>query len=282
MKWNIVTDSSCDLFPSISDDGEVMVSSVPFVISAGNQDFVDDETLNPALMLDAMEGERAASRTSCPSPEAWLTQFEQADNVIAITISSQLSGSMNSAQVARGMAMAKHPGKKIAVLDSRSTGPELVLCVEEIKRRIAEGMKFEGIVLFATNYLNRVQVSFALCSFDNLVKNGRLSKVSGFLAKTLRMWGVGIGTQEGRIEVVGRVRGATKAMKRLLFEMGDRGYRGGRASISHCCNPELATSLAERIRQEWADADVTIQPTRGLCSYYAERGGVILAFEQGR
>ena len=94
MNWNIITDSSCDLLPSSSPDGGIRLTSVPFTIRIGERDFVDDEHLDTMEMLSAMEQERSASHTSCPTPDAWLAQFEQADCAIAITISSQLSGSM--------------------------------------------------------------------------------------------------------------------------------------------------------------------------------------------
>ena len=93
MNWNIITDSSCDLLPSTSPDGRIRLTSVPFTIRIGERDFVDDEHLDMLEMLSAMEQERSAGHTSCPTPDAWLAQFEQADCAIAITISSQLSGS---------------------------------------------------------------------------------------------------------------------------------------------------------------------------------------------
>lgn len=278
MKWAIVTDSSCDLLPSSSDEGTVLHGSVPFVIRVGERDFVDDETLDLSEMADAMEREADAGRTACPSPEAWLNRFEQADDVIALTISSRLSGSFNSACLAKGMAEEKHPGKRIAVLDSRSTGPELVLCVQEMQRVIEEGMGFQDVVSRAESFLDRTRVSFALCSFENLIKNGRLGKVAGFLAKTLKMWGIGIGSEEGEIEVVGKVRGQRKALERLIADMRDRGFRGGRAAISHCLNPAFAMELKKRIVEMWPESDVEVLPTRGLCGYYAERGGVIVGF----
>lgn len=125
MKWKIVTDSSCDW---ALESPACAVSSVPFVISAGDEDFVDDAALQVPAMLDAMERCETASHTSCPTPQAWLEEFEQADRCIAITISSRLSGSMNSAQIARELALERAPEKRIAVLDSRSTGPEIALC----------------------------------------------------------------------------------------------------------------------------------------------------------
>ena len=278
MTWNIVTDSSCDLPPSQSEDGEIRLSSVPFIISVGSADFVDDEVLDVPAMLEAMEKEPAASHTSCPSPQAWLSEFERADNVIALTISSQLSGSMNSALIAKELAQEQHPEKRIAVVDSRSTGPEITLCAEELKDMIAAGAEFDQAVAHAEEFFPRTRIAFALSSFDNLVKNGRMSRIKGFLARALGMWGIGIGSDEGEILFRGKTRGKAGALEALLADMRERGYQGGRAAISHCLNQELAQALADRIRALWKGAEVSILPTRGLCSYYAERGGLIVSY----
>jgi DegV family protein with EDD domain len=278
MKWNIVTDSSCDLFPTALQGGEVQISSVPFVISVGNRDFVDDETLNTAAMLDAMERCKQASHTSCPSPQGWLEQFEKADFCIAITISSNLSGSMNSAVLAKEMVLERYPEKKIAVLDSHSTGPEIVICVEKICDLIEAGADFEKVVSEAEILLRDTHIVFALSSFDNLIKNGRMSKVAGFLASKLGMWGIGIGSDEGTISIKGKTRGAAKAMAMLLEDMKERGYHGGKVVISHCHNLAFADRLQSKIKELWQDAKISIMPTRGLCSYYAERGGLIVSY----
>ena len=278
MKWNIVTDSSCDLFPAALQGGEVQISSVPFIISVGNRDFVDDETLNTAEMLDAMEHCQQASHTSCPSPQGWLEQFEKADSCIAITISSRLSGSMNSAVLAKEMVLERYPEKKIAVLDSHSTGPEIVICVERICDLIEAGADFEKIVSEAEALLRDTRIVFALSSFDNLVKNGRMSKIAGFVASKLGMWGIGIGSDEGTISIKGKTRGAAKAMTMLLEDMKERGYHGGKVIISHCHNLVFADRLQSKIKELWQDAKISIMPTRGLCSYYAERGGLIVSY----
>ena len=146
MKWNVVTDSSCDLIPSDYRSDAIELSSVPFEISVGVRGYTDDEQLDIEEMLRDMEQEKTASYTSCPAPGAWLERFEKADHTFAITISSQLSGSMNSALTARDLALEADPDKKIAVLDSRSTGPELVLCVREIERLAREGVGFDEAV----------------------------------------------------------------------------------------------------------------------------------------
>lgn len=278
MKWNIVTDSSCDLFPAPSGDGLIRLASVPFAICVGSQTFVDDETLDHDAMMDAMERERSASRTACPAPGDWLAEFEQGEQTLAITISSQLSGSMNSALAARGMALARWPEKRIAVLDSRSAGPELVLCVEEIERLIRSGLDFDAVAEQAAQFLQKARVLFALSSFDNLVKNGRMGRVTGFVARALGMWGIGGGSDEGMIVLEGKARGGQRAVALLTDTMREKGYQGGAAVISHCDNADMAWKLRARMQELWPAAKVEILPTRGLCSYYADRGGLIVSF----
>lgn len=278
MKWNIVTDSSCDLFPAVLQDGAVCLSSVPFVIRVGERDYIDDETLNTAEMVDAMEHCAHASHTACPAPHGWLEQFEKAEHCIAITISSNLSGSMNSAVLAKEMALERWPDKKIAVLDSYSTGPEIVMCVEKIFSCIQAGMEFDEIVSEAEALLRDTRIVFALSSFNNLVKNGRMSRMAGFLASKLHMWGIGIGSEIGTITIKGKTRGSAKAIAMLLSDMKERGFHGGKVVISHCHNLDLAEKLQTEIQKLWQNAVVSIIPTRGLCSYYAERGGLIVSY----
>ena len=216
MRWNIVTDSSCDLPPAGDESELVRVSSVPFVISVGEKDFIDDVGLDTESMLRAMEQSKSASHTSCPTPQSWIEEFEKADQSIAITISSQLSGSMYSARIARDIVVERDPGKKIAILDSCSTGPELAICVERLLEMIRAGWDFERIVSAAEATLKRTHVAFALSSFDNLVKNGRMSRIVGFLARKLSMWGVGVGSEEGVIDIRGKARGSLAALAMLV------------------------------------------------------------------
>lgn len=278
MKWNVVTDSSCDLIPSDYRSDVIELSSVPFEISVGVRGYTDDEQLDIEEMLRDMEQEKTASYTSCPAPGAWLEQFEKADHTFAITISSQLSGSMNSALTARDLALEADPDKKIAVLDSRSTGPELVLCVREIERLAREGAGFDEAVNRVNAFLDKTKVIFALSSFDNLIKNGRMHKMAGFLAKALGMWGIGSASDEGRIVVEGKTRGSKRTVRALVDCMRERGFSGGNVAISHCDNHAVAQALKESILSAWADSRIEILPTRGLCSYYAERGGLIVGF----
>lgn len=277
MEWNIIADSSCDLLTIEQDRKNIRYSTVPFTINIKNAEYVDDETLDTGIMLTEMENYASATQTSCPSPKVWYEQFEKSDKSIAITISSQLSGSYNSAFAARKMMLEKHPFKKIAVIDSRSAGPELVLIVRKIYELVEKQLDFEAVITEVQDYIQTNRTVFALSSFSNLVKNGRMSKLAGFIAGTLGIWGIGV-DNEGKIRVKKKVRGLNHVLSALIEDMEERGYSGSTVVISHCHNACLAQRLYDKIKEMWQTAEITIMPTRGLCSYYAERSGLIVAF----
>lgn len=278
MKWNIVTDSSCDLFDLEVPNDKINFSSVPFIINVGNKDFVDDISLDSNELITALEMSDKAGHTSCPSPHTWYKQFKKADISIAITISSKLSGSYRSACVARNMILDKYPDKKIAVIDSYSAGAELILIVRKLCCLIESENNFDTVVDNIKKYMSRTHVVFALSSFDNLMKSGRMSKLSGFIADKLGFWGIGIGSEQGTIKIKKKVRGNKKALDAILSDMKERGFCQGAVVISHCHNRKFAESLRVAIQDIWDKADVKIISTRGLCSYYAEKGGLIVGF----
>lgn len=278
MKWNIVADSACDLMKKDVDSEAVGFSTVNFILRVGDRDYIDDEQLDILKMIDDMESYPAASYSSCPSPDAWAEQFKKAEQTIAITISGNLSGSLNSAMAAVDIVMSEYPEKKIAVLDSRSTGPEMALCIYNIVEWIKSNHSFETIVEKAEKFLEDTKTIFALSSFNNLVKNGRMSKAKGFIAKILGMWGVGIANEEGKIAMKGKARGTGKVLALIIDDLKQRGFQGCEVVISHCYNEKMAERLRTSILDNWSNARITILKTRGLDSFYAERGGLIVAF----
>lgn len=279
MTWNIVTDSSCDFNKNTWDQKTgISLKKVPFTIRIGKKEYVDSEELNVRDMLEDMEHSPDTGRTSCPTPERWYDVFRQADQTIAITISSRLSGSYNSAYTAKTMIEETYRDKKIFILDSRSAGSALALLVEKAAELIRTGKNFEEVTEALQEYASRRHTIFALSSFTNLIKNGRISKLSGIIAGKLGIWGVGIANQEGNIVIKDKIRGSRRVIHNFLEDMKKHGFSNGTVVISHCQNPELAQIFKESILARWAGAKITILSTGGLCSYYAERKGLIIAY----
>ena len=89
----------------------------------------------------------------------------------------------------------------------------------------------------------------------------------------------GTASEEGKIEVTGKVRGERKSIQVLLNDMKNAGYKGGKAIITHVENEAAANNLKNAVLQEFPDAVIEIYPARGLCSYYMERKGVVISCE---
>ena len=132
MAWMIVSDSSCEIRELENLAPGVQFALVPFKIRVGEREYVDLATLNTQQMLQAMTDYNGASTTACPSPEEWAEYFLQADNVFALTISSNLSGSYNAAMAAREMVLEEHPEKKIFVLDTLSCSGALAGAADKV------------------------------------------------------------------------------------------------------------------------------------------------------
>ena len=277
MKWKIVSDSCCDLMKKEVACDEVDFTTIPFILNIGNEEYIDDENLDVVKMISAMESCATACSSACPSPATWLDEYADAENAIAITISSNLSGSHNSAVIAKEMVTDQN--KNLAILDSRSTGPELVICIEEMVKLIKSGLSFDEVVKKANEILAQTKTAFALCSFDNLVKNGRMSRLTGFVARKLGMWGIGIASDQGTIAMKGKSRGPEKAISIIIGDMIERGFTGARAIISHCKNLPFAEKLKSAILEKWQNAEISFRETKGLDSFYAERGGIIIAYK---
>ena len=277
MKWMIVTDSSCDLTSLEAGSEEIGFESVPFVLDLDGKDYVDDGTLDVSAMVDAMEASRS-SHSACPSPSAWEAEYGKADHVLAFTISGRLSGSYNSAMVGKNMALDADPGRRIEVIDSLSTGPKLVLLVQKAARMIQEGIPYDEICEACRKMAKTGRTIFTLSSFHNLVQNGRVNKIAGFIAGKLGIRVIGVGNSEGEIQLKELMRGEQRTLKKIVRDMEENGYAGGEMAISHCQNSSMAESLKQMILSRWNAAKVQILPTRGLDSYYAERSGLIISY----
>ena len=277
MKWLIAADSSCDLKALETGSPEIEFRSVPFTVTLDNEDYQDDDKLNVETLVDSME-KSASCRTACPAVAAWVECFEQADQVIALTISSKLSGSYSSAMVARQIVLEKHPEKRIEVVDSLSTGPKLVLLAHKALHMIKYHHPFERVAASCHEIASSAKTLFTLSSFQNLVRNGRVGKLTGFIAGKLGIRAIGEGSEEGTIRLRDKIRGDLNTLKQIVETMGRQGFSGGKVVICHCLNEKLAEKLSSLIYLRWQHADVQILPTRGLDSVYAERNGLIISY----
>lgn len=280
-RWKLVSDSGCSLLVPDEPDGiDIDYAEVPFTISVDNTDYIDEPGIDIEKMLEHIANCRSGGRTSCPSPHAWLEAWGDAENVIAFTLSAALSGSYNSAIAARHMALEKNPGRNIAVINTCGAGvfPEQLANI--IYEGIEDGDSFDAIVSAADKMAREIQVVFALGSLDNLIKAGRLNKLVGYAAHRFNISAIGVASPGGRIELRHKFRGMKKIYGKLIDTLRETGFTGGELVISHCMNEDGAEKLGHLIKAEWLDADVSIVPASGLCSYYMGKGGMIISYHE--
>jgi len=276
--WHIVSDTSCDLH-SLEGEGETFdFATIPFSIRIGDREYIDDENMPVEEMLTANESHAEMAQTSCPSPEDWREKFAPDGPVLAFTISSALSGSYNSACTAKQMLQEENPDKQIAVIDSLSTGPAVAMLVLKARELILAGKTFEETEKELRQEADRNNTIFALASYHNLIKAGRVNRLIGFIAGHLGFWGIGIASPEGEIAIRGKARGDRSMVRFMVDEMKKIGAAGNRIRIHHCINEKDASALKEQLEAVFPDSQITLTQTRGLDSFYAERRGLIVCF----
>lgn len=279
MTWKIIADSGCDYRQLTTPAIDTEFISVPLTIQIADKIFIDNAQLDIDQMMNNMYATPEASKSACPSPDDYLRAFEGAKHIFVVTITGALSGSHNSAQLAKNIYLEEHPDTKIHVIDSLSAGGELDLFVEKLNELIDQGLSFEEIVEAITAYQAKTKLLFVLAKVDNLVKNGRLSKLIGTVVGLLNIRMVGEASETGTLELLQKARGAKKSLQAAYEEIIKAGYVGGRITMAHRSNEKFCQQLSERLRETFPQAQITILPTSGLCSFYAEEGGLLIGYE---
>ena len=275
MKFKIVADSSADL-----KGNNESFASVPLKIITDIKEFIDDDNINVEEMTDFLASYKGKSSTACPSVDDWLSAYKDADYVFAIAITSGLSGSYNAARLAKEEYEAANPGKRVHVIDSLSAGPELKLIFEKLVSLIEENLSFDEIKEKIDEYLKNTGLVFSLESLKNFANNGRVSKVTAKLVGVLDIRLLGKASNEGALEPVYKARGEAKALNELMRLLDENGFKGGKVRIDHCRNKDAADKLKQMILNRYPDCDIKIDITYGLCSFYAEKGGLLVGYER--
>lgn len=272
----IVADSSANVLTMKT----VPFSCAPMKVISAEREFVDSGELNLEGMLSYFSQYKGKSQTSCPNTGDWLEAFAGAEDVFVVTITSGLSGSYNSACAAKELYEAENPGSRVFVIDSLSAGPELMLILEKLEELIGQGMDFEEICREIKAYQQKTGLIFMLESLNNFAANGRVSPAVAKIAGVLGIRIVGKASDVGTLEPTDKCRGEAKSLATLLEKLKEYGMSQGKVQIAHCQNEAAANKLKEMIASSLPGVTVNIGINRGLCSYYAEKGGLLVGFEK--
>ena len=277
MSYKIVIDSCGELPESRKADEKI--ESIPLTLTVEGEDIVDDETFEQSSFLAKVAASPESPKSSCPSPERYMQAYDcEAEHVYAVTLSSNLSGSYNSAVLGKNLLLENKPDQKVHVFDSRSASVGETLIAMKIRECEEQGMDFEQVIEAVEAYIESQNTYFVLENLETLRKNGRLSNLKAFVASALKIKPVMGSTPEGTIVQLDQARGINKALMKMVDYVAEKavGSEDKVLAISHCnCNAR-AEIVKEAILERISVKDVVILDTAGVSTMYANDGGVIV------
>ena len=278
MRYKIVIDSCGELLDEWKDDEHF--ESVPLTLMVGADQIIDDETFDQLSFLKKVADYPECPKSACPSPERYMKAYDcEAEHIYAVTLSSELSGSYNSALLGKNLLLEDHPEKKIHVFNSCSASIGQTLIAAKIQECEEAGMSFEEVVSTVDRYIEGQHTFFVLENLDTLRKNGRLSKVKALVASALKIKPVMGSTDEGSICQLDQARGMNRAMIKMVEQVIAKTPDSADKvlAISHCNCPARAQVLKEAFEERMKLAKIIVLDTAGVSSMYANDGGVIVA-----
>ena len=282
MSVHLIVDSCCDLDFKLKE--RLQCDIVPLKVRVGTgPELRDNGTVDiPALLADMAKSKQGAS-SSCPSVEEYAECMRRYDECFVVTLSDKLSGSYNAARVAAEMVAEDAPEKKIHVFNSKSASAGEAQIALFLQEQLEAGLGFEDIVPLTDDYIAHMRTLFVLEDLGNMVKNGRISKVSGLIASALSLCPVMGENGDGDIKLVAKARGMQHSLRKLaeiVSEMNaSTAARSMRLILAYCNCPDRAEALKRDLLEKCAALrEVILVPTGALSTIYANNGGVVIAF----
>lgn len=278
MEYRIIGDSCTDLTDELKNNEHIY--RVPLTLDVDGQIFEDDDTFNQQEFLKAVAASPNCPKSSCPAPEAYMNLFDCEGDVYVVTLSAQLSGSYNSAELAKRLYLEENPHKNIAVFNSCSASVGQTLIALKIMELAEQGKEFDEVVREVEKFRDEMQTKFVLESLETLRKNGRLSSMKALIVNALNIKPVMAATPEGEITKVDQARGINKALRVMVDSIQKDAFdvKNRIVGIAHCNNFERALSVKEEIMKRIPFKDCIVVDTAGVSTLYANDGGIIVTY----
>ena len=277
MEYVIVMDSCGECTARMKEDERVI--SAPLTLQVDDHIIIDDDTFDQADFLRKVAESPNCPKSACPSPDHYKEAFEKAEKrAYGVTLTAELSGSYNSAMLAKDLVLEERPELQIHIFNSRSASVGETLITEKIQECEEKGMEFSEVVETVENYINTQNTYFVLENLETLRKNGRLSNLKAFVASALKIKPVMGATPEGTIIQLDQARGINKALVKMVSYIVEAAEDPEQKilGITHCNCPERAEAVKNAILEKISVKDVILLDTAGVSSMYANDGGVIV------
>lgn len=277
MSYKIVVDSSCEFTKEYQ--GDPRFESIPFGLDVGDAHMIDDGSIDMTEFLAKIAACPTCPKSSCPSPERFMNAYNcDAEDIYVVTISGNLSGSYQSAEVGKQMYIETYGPKNIHIVDSESASCGETKLALKLLELAESGMPFEEVAETIDKIRDEMNTYFVLDNLETLRKNGRLTGIKALVASTLNIKPV-MGAEKGIIIQHGQSIGTKKALAKMVDRLAEELKDGHTKTVyvANCNCPDRAIYVKKMIEEKIDCKEVIITKTAGLSSLYANDGGIIVA-----
>lgn len=279
MGIKIITDSCSDLPQEILEEYDIGV--IPLEIRFDEKSYLDGIDITNSEFYGMMRSQARLPKTACPSPEQFLKEFHQTeDDILVVTISSGLSSTYNSALIAKELHEKESRNKKIYVIDSLSASVGEGLVVRKAAQLRTAGIVIEKIADLLRKSAKEGQVFFLLETLENIVKGGRIGKVSGKLAALLSIKLIMKSDGHGVVDLAEKVRGSRRALRRLVEIIGENcaNIVDKTLAIAHANCYEKALEFKAMVEEKYRFKEIIISTIGATIGTYSGEGGILISF----
>lgn len=276
MSYKIVVDSCTDLPAEYHTDKRFEI--IPLILQVGDYTVLDDENFDQLDYIKRVTECETCAKSACPSPDRYKRAYEcDADDVYVVTLSSKLSGSYNSALIAKDIYHEDIGEKNIHVFDSLSACCGQTNVAFKIMEYAEAGLSFEEVVKKVEEYRDGMDTYFVLDSLDTLRKNGRLTGMKAIVASTLNIKPVCYAI-EGEIAQWSQGVGMRKALIKMVDLVAKRieNPEEKTVMITHINCYERAEVVMNMILSKVNFKNSLIVDGAGVATTYAGDGGIVV------
>ncbi|MBO8140524.1 MAG: DegV family protein [Thermosipho sp. (in: Bacteria)] len=276
----IITDSASDLPKEYIKKYNVEI--VPLTVELEGKIYKDGVDITTEKFNQLMIKSNQLPKTAHPSPETFKKVFLKYINdgydILCLTISSKLSGTYQSAMIAKNNIKTS---EKIFVFDTLAASSGEALQVIKASKLIQKGEKIKEVLRKLTEYRNRINILILLDTLENIVKGGRLTKIQGVIAKILN-FKIILHNNEGAVEMLEKIRGKKRFFKKVLEIIDERmkklNLSNLNVGITHVDNIEEAMMFKKIIEEKYNPKDIFVNHMGATIATYAGKGGIIISF----
>ena len=276
-KIKIITDGSCDLSHEVLNKFNINV--VPLGVSFGEEHYTAGVDIDNKEFYAKMKDSKELPKTFCPSPENFCKEYQcEEDKIIVIALSSKLSGTYNSASLARDLYLSEHKEKDIRVIDSMTGSIGAGLLLIKAAKMISEGKDIDEIVNTIENIKDEVSFYGTLETLENAVKGGRISPLAGKIIGALNFKAI-VQIKDGAVKPVDKARGESNSIKKVASHITTsiEDTKDKILCLMHADCKEKAEKLLSTIEKTHQFDEVYISEVGPVMGTYTSQGAVLAA-----